>query len=433
VTTIPIRCFWIVLIILLAGCGKLPPQPAGQATPTSAPTFTSIYPDVTASPTVPLTVPLPKFPLDGYVVVFLKDGDLYFQDGNSSPVKLTHVGERADNPKLSDDNQKVVFSRDDGNAYSINTDGTQEQTIITKITDAWLFDLKQGMNKGIVGFVPGTHQLLFETAACESQEFLSPCSASIFLVDTDTGTEKKLGDFGLSIQQNRKNRNVGVSPDGKMLAVVTINGMDILTIDGKVVRHNILPYKPSTEVVLFPSLFWLPDSSGLIVALPNAFYNSNAYSNFPASTIWRYMIDSNTGVQISFDPSPMLDTFQVSPDGKWIVYGGLGDDNTVYLGNLADSHVQAAGNAGPVYFSWGSDSKHFIATSTDSFLGTVGTPNLTPICKLNEWIDAGHFTCLSIEGGELRYRMAEIEAETVKIYDLGFEKDVELSLLIKTK
>lgn len=367
-------------------------------------------------------------------MLFNKDGDLYFQDGTNSPVKLTHIGKRYLSYAISDDNQKVVFSRGDGNEYSINADGTQEKIIIRNMANDWPpAPLHPGINKAIVGFVPSTHQLLFETALCESQKYESPCPTSLFLADADTGVNKKLGDFGLSLQQDSMNKNVGVSPDGKMVAVGTIDGVDILTMDGNVVRHNVLPFKPSTSTVLFPSLFWLPDSSGLIVALPNTFYNSNAWSNFPASTIWRYTIDGNGAVQIPFDPAPMLDTFQVSPDGKWIVYGGLANDDMLYLGDLTDGHIQELGSAYTFEVLWSPDSRHFIATTAESFLGAINSPTLTPICRLDEWIDAYHFTCLNAEGNLSRVRMAEFVAGVIRIYDLGFDKAIENSVFIKPK
>ena len=453
-----------IFLVLFTGCG---PKPA-IATPTdsiykqaaqtavvqlptaaSAPTVTTSSTTATPVPpptailapsatpslaTSPTPTPLPLFPLDGYVMLFVKDGDLYFQDGNNLPVKLPHIGKISQSYLISDDNRKIVFSRGDGNEYSINADGSQEKIIITKVTNDLPPSSESGTFTGIVGFVPGTHQLLFETAVCKSQEFKSPCSISLFLADADTTVIKNLGGFGLAIQEDSENRSVAISPDGKMVAVGTADGVDILTMDGKILRHHVLPYKPSTSTILFPSLFWLPDSSSLIVALPNIVYYTSAFGNYPASTIWRYTIYSRIAVQIPFNPPPMDDSFQVSPDGNWIVYGGLSEyDPAVFLGNLANGHTQPVGDAIQVDFSWEPDSKHFIARSAESFLGTIDTSAFIPICQLNEWIDSRHFTCRPDEEHNLRLRMAEIKPDAVKIYDLGFSKDVEFSVLINPK
>ena len=270
---------------------------------------------------------------------------------------------------------------------------------------------------------------------CKSQKNKSPCASSLFLADTDTGVIKKLGDFGLSLQQDSINRNVAVSPDGKMVAVGTSGGVDIVTMDGKIIRHDILPYKPSTSDVLFPSVFWLPDSSGLIVAVPDTICYCGPFDHLVASTTWRYTLASNLAVQIPFDPAPMGDTFQVSPDGKWIVYGGLGTgDSTVFLGNLANRQIKVVGQAFQYYFSWSPDSQHFMTTNAGSSLGAIDTSTLTPVCNSwSDWIDANHFLCMIAEGKEDRVRMAEIDAGAVKTYDLGFGKDVEDTLLIKPK
>ncbi len=156
-----------------------------------------------------------------------------------------------------------------------------------------------------------------------------------------------------------------------------------------------------------------------------------AYNDdFPASTIWRYTIDSNVVVQIPFDPPPMLDTFEVSPNGKWIVYGGLGHEPSVYLGNLEDGHTEIVGESYQTYFSWAPDSEHFIASSAGSVLGGTNMPMSKPTCQPEQWIDASHFTCFYTDE---RIRLGEISAGEIKVYDLGFGKTIESSVFMKPK
>ncbi|MBK7319290.1 hypothetical protein [Candidatus Villigracilis affinis] len=88
-------------------------------------------PPITVTPMqTPLPAVLPKFSWDGYVLTFIKDGDLYFQDGNNQPVKLTHVGEKSHLAIVSDDIRsflvKAIFLKGimiKNQLYSINTDG----------------------------------------------------------------------------------------------------------------------------------------------------------------------------------------------------------------------------------------------------------------------------------------------------------------------
>jgi hypothetical protein len=49
------------------------------------------------------------------------------------------------------------------------------------------------------------------------------------------------------------------------------------------------------------------------------------------------------------------------------------------------------------------------------------------------WIDFNHFICLTDEENVRRLRMAEIDGGKIKIYDIGFDKDVEHSIFIKPK
>jgi len=430
--TTPKRYFWIILITLLAACATLPPQPTSQPTTyptgamTSAPTFTPILETPTALPT-PSPTPLPLFPLNGYVMLFTKDGDLYFQDGNNSPVKLTHVGETSNDPKfsdeaelsylhpmISDDNQKVIFSRSDGNIYSININRTQEQIIIP--TD-WLTPFNAGTKIGIVQFIPGTHRLLLETHLC-SLDHRPPCANSIFIADTDAGEIKKLADFSLNYHfYDSAPRNIAVSPNGKMLAVGALDGTQILALNGKVIRRNVLPYKPNMDNIFFPSLSWLPDSSGLIVAIPDKVFHTPVCDNLTAHTLWRYTIATNTAIQIPLDPPPMMHTFQISPDGNWVVYGGYCQP-LLYRGNLANGQTQVFGeDDNHPNFYWSSDSKHIIylnaiVISFDDPLVYIGWSSV--------WIDANHFLYADFSRPQERISLGKIDEKEIHHFALPF-------------
>ena len=451
---------FIVFIAVLAGCVTLPQDKSGGATatsilnstspigtagdsvlssPTTWPTLIPFLtlrpitpgppPTLTPVPTnlptlTPLPANLPKFPLDGYIAVFNKNGDLYFQNGNHLPTKLTHVGESAPAPILSNDNQKIVFFREASGystLYSINTDGSHEQTLVTKRSlPQPLFD------HNAQTFVPGTHQFLFNTYKCESQEERPLCAVGVSLVNTDTGETKELippGEPGLY----NSDGNFKVSPDGKWVSIAAYGHIDILDMDGKIDRKGVLPYVASLPSFnfssRFPVQFWLPDSSGLIAGLPNITNHTQEYDDVPAYTIWQYTIADNTAIQIGLDPSPMMvygaNEFQVSPDGNWILYGGNGLASSLYLANLISRHTQLFGDMQFPGFSWSPDSKHFVY---GRYLGALDQPSVL-ISRggyILAWIDAGHFLYRTIEPS-LKIRVGEIEGGTIKFYDLGFE------------
>jgi WD40 repeat protein len=427
----PQQYFWIIFIALLVACGALPSEQA-KNTPTTAPTFTPIPQTPTVLPTkTPLPMPLPLFPLDGYIVIFNKDGDLYFQDGNNSPVQLTHGGEVPSSAMISDDNTKIVFVRgnssDSGysNIYSVNADGSDEQALIT---EQWLATLGEGTKVRFPVFVPDTHQLLFNTYLCESQEFDAPCSIGIFLLNADTGEIRQFLAPAKAGQYNHNN-NFKVSPNGKLVSVVMSGHLDIFGIDGKVVRKNVLPYTPSTPIELSPVQYWLPDSSGLIVALPAVIHASPPIPDINY-TVWRYAIDGNAAVQISLDPSPKLifiecgDVIKVSPDGNWILYGSNETGTALlYFGNLSNGQTQfyaplvCPWTSAP---SWSPDSKHFVYG--DHFLGSIDESSI-PIgpdySSFGKWIDATHYTYVFAEENALKLRVGEMVGETILTYDLA--------------
>ena len=386
-------------------------------------------PPITVTPTqTPLPAVLPKFSWDGYVLTFIKDGDLYFQDGNNQPVKLTHVGEKSYYGNISDDSKKIFFSRNDGNNYSINSDGTQEQVVISK---EWRSSLK---TTRFLGFIPHTHLLLVEALFCESEEWGSPCSVSLFIADADTGDIRKLTDAGLAYQNNHIDKNIAPSPDGTMIAVGTTEGTDIFSVDGELIRENILPYKPFLENSLLPSIFWLPDSSGILIAIPDSKFDSIAYKR-PAYSIWRYSLASNLLIQTPIDPSHIAEQFDISPDGKWIVSGGVTDSEwPLYFGNLTTGQSQIFGASQMTYFSWGPDSKYFAYGVSLQNMASIDDPSSAMvICGLVQWIDANHFICSNIENNASRIRMAEIVTGSIQIYDIGFSKDYDFTVSIKPR
>jgi Tol biopolymer transport system component len=313
---------WLILPLLLSSCGTLPPPPTATSAPTLAtlPPTPSPAPSQTPSPTVlpsPTAIPqFPQFPLDGYVMVFSKDENLYFQDGNNQPVQLTH-GEETYFIALSDDSQKIVLSnKENREIYSINTDGSERKTL-----------LKRGLDGNYLypTLVPDRHELLFNTYhQCETRDEKTLCAVGLSQVNIDTGKTKQviapseIGDVNYS-------GNFDVSPNGKMISVASPGHIDIYTVGGQIIRRDVLPYTPSTPDALFPVQFWLSDSSGLTVALPTA-TNDTAFGPFPAYTIWRYEIDGNRTISLVIDPPPMLYKSKISPDGNWILYGGFGRD-----------------------------------------------------------------------------------------------------------
>jgi dipeptidyl aminopeptidase/acylaminoacyl peptidase len=380
------------------------PGPSPTLSPTNTP-----RPTVTLAPTRTL-IPLPFQVLEGLRVAYNIGGNLYVQDSGRQAIQLTHSGQD-DGPTFSDDGQKIVFYRGEGKnqLWSISINGTGEQTLITPTRLAIFGEIytNEFMQLRTLVFVPGTHQLLFNTHIYRGRFDPPEKNNDLLLVDTDTGEMKQLlapgqgGDFL-------------VSPDGKRIAVQARDHIDVIDLQGQIVRQNLVMYPVYNPPAKVP-MAWMPNSRELIV-LPSKFDPSTA--GIPVlRQVWRYSLDGNSGREIPLDPSPIGDAFSISPDGNWIAYSyepnELDPDATsgVYLGNLRDGTSRLIfepplNEAGyqdlPFsYDAWSPDNIHFIFSDHDRmFLGNIRGEivELGRGMGILGWIDNRRYL---FEGGEV--------------------------------
>lgn len=432
--------FVIFLISMLAACtpaqtaeptSTQTPSPTATLTLPPSPTqgFPTLTPTQTPPPTTtPLPDTLPVFPMENYVMLYRQDGTLYFQDGENKPVELAQLIARNSelfqpDTLLSDDYQKAIFFRSDGNFYSVNTDGSGERIVIPK---SWVEEIGADAKVWTVEFIPNTHMLFLLIRNCTLPRDDSPCPIFAFRVNTDTGEIRKIADLGDNYCS--RGRCIRISPNGKMFAIGTNNDIKIYNLDGVLIHGDILPYTPYKESNLYPSLFWLPDSIGLIVALPDTFYTTQSHGDYTAHTMWRYDIDSDTAIQIYLNPPPWEQSFAVSPNGKWVAYGGYSDP-TLYLGNLDSGTVSVFGrdSSHPSFF-WSSNSQHLIA-GWRVFTSLTKPYYETP--QAVEWIDDKRF--IVAVPLQTRTLIGEIVDGEVFFYEWGFQKGLFIPDYINRK
>lgn len=435
----PHRYFWIVFVAILVACEntmRAPETPTDIAAPTfqtltPLSTFTPVpFPTVIDSPSLTIQS-IPKFPLDGYVTVFQKDGDLYFQDENNSPIRLTH-GEKVNWPILSNDNQVVIFNLGDtsengySNLYSVNVDGSNMQALVT---EQWLVAFGEEASVRYPTFVPDVRQIIFNTYQCETRDYRSPCLIGLYFADMDTGLIKEILP-PRNFDQYDHNGNFVISPDGNMVSVAMSDHIDIFSLNGEIIRQNILFHTPTTPSQLFPVQYWLPDSSGLIVAIPDVINFGWAYDYHPTYTVWRYEIEKNEGVQVSLDPPPSMFYFDcgkvisVSPDANWILYDYWDESlqtGAFYVSNLNETHSQEISGVCKRYsaYPWSSDSKHFIYGTP--FLGSIEGESIS-IIDLKAfvgWFDANHFIYLAGDGKTSIGQVGEVNGDAVLNYKVA--------------
>jgi hypothetical protein len=437
------RYILIILAVVLTACGNIPlatetPTKAAPITterPTPLPTFTPppLSIAIPASTSIPSPAPIPIstmteiFPLDNLRMAYIVDGNLYVQNGSNLPKQLSNSGEDH-SPIFSNDGEKIIFYRgkmgDNNSIFSTNPDGSHEQELIT--TD-WLNTLGAGTKAGRLEFVPKAHKTLFNTYLCHEDDLSLGCAVGLFLADADIGKIKEIMVPALGGDLSGYG-NFSISPDGKLMSVAHEGQIDILNIDGKVIYHDIIQYTRSAPIELYPRVFWLSDSSGLIVALFDEIeFRGPIYSGYPAYTFWRYSFDDNVAIQIPLDPPPTWvsmdcnDVMSVSQNGNWGVYHT--NDYQVYIGNLVNgsSHLYL-----PYMYClpehWSSDNIHFIngGNPDQPLLGTIDkSPAFAPGYFLG-WIDTKRFIYISYSSSPIQESVqilvGEINGDTLLTY-----------------
>jgi hypothetical protein len=425
-TAKPSRFFWTILLALLTACGGVTPPATETPTATQVPAANTLTPlstftpppiDVGAFPTatatfapkpIPVSTSTEIYPLDNLRMAYIADGNLYVQNGSNPPKKLSESGEDWF-PMFSDDGDKVVFYRGKvwefhNSIFSVNADGSQMREIITT---AWLDAFGDGTKAGHLAFVPNTHQIVFNTYLCPEYDPASDsgCTVGLFLIDSDTGKIKEIMSPALGGRLPRAGdalwiRNFSISPDGRLLSIAHAGQIDIFDIEGNIIHQGIMKYPPGMPFELYARVYWLSDSSGLIVALPaETEYAGPLWGGDPDYTIWRYTFDGNVATQIFLNPSPTWihmvesnDVLSVSPNREWVIY--FADDCKLYKGNLLDESTEMLLPCG--YFlpmEWSSDNIHFADTKTPTgtILGSVDTPLGFPPGYFVGWIDAKRF------------------------------------------
>ena len=411
--------FWIIFTILLTACGNISSELDTNTAPTSMSVFTPIVQIPTELPTktpvVPslTSVPGTLFPLDGLRMAYVIDGNLYLQDGNNPPIQLTNNGQDH-SPIFSDDGEKVIFFRGlvSHDVYSINANGSQERALVTS---SLLTALDLGYDDSTeirsLAFVPGTHQLLFNTHEFKPKglelEDMNRLGAQpnqdLLLIDTDTAEIKVLQDSG-------RGGIFQVSPDGKLVGIQAINHVDVIGIGSNFIHKNLATYPTAWLYNRKPDVYWTQDSRELSVVLPIETENALDATGPEPRTIWQYSMDGGPAVEIRLFSPPIGNSFNISPDGDWVVYTydyypGKTDETVtpgIYIGNLRAGSSQLVETAGlyglPYSFNWSPDSVHFVLVGIQSqfFLGNV-SGEITPLTegRFLGWIDESRYLYLA--------------------------------------
>src|SRR5688572_796501 len=278
----------ILITGVLAACGALSTGPTGNGRPkisstdmngTALPTALTllaqtmtVLPTSTVSPIdtplVPISTqtPLPFMALDGLRAVDVGgDSNLYVQDSGKPSIQITQGVKSTEYrpPLISDDGQKIIFYRAGEAAlysvYTINVDGTGEQLLVDpERLSAFGGEYDPSTILTSLTFVPGTHLLLFNTNQPSNYNpYLPYVGNDLFIVDTDTAEIKQL-------KAPDQGGNFLAAPNGKWVAVQTLDHIDIIDVQGRIIQGNLVVYPKDASHIVVP-MAWPQDSSELMI------------------------------------------------------------------------------------------------------------------------------------------------------------------------
>ena len=384
-------------------------------TATATSTFTPIIP----TPTIPTAVPtatahVPEsFAPDEVRMAYALDGYLYFQKGSQPPLQLTHTKEYTHPIGFSEDGTKILFLEGQAmNIYSINVDGSDKQALATKdLLHLTKSEYDESTTFCEPVFISSSNFVLFRSCS-HPDGYTTIYQDDLFIVDTEANQTRVILPQGYG-------GHYYPSPDGSKLAMVYVGYIDLLYIDGRMIRHNLATHPISEPWPLLALVHWTEDSQELIVALPiNTFYDS---SPPPTYEVWRYSAETGTGTHIKLDPLPSgkIDPIWPSPDGNWLLYKNY-DERPFYLVDLRDGHSQPYNpDEANQPYGWSPDSRHFVYESSEPggfglYLSSVSDP---PIFlgrgEFVVWLDDNHFIYFDFD--DHAYVMKDISGESIPI------------------
>ena len=350
-------------------------------------------------------------------MVYVKEGNLYVQDGVNPPRQLTHSGQDS-GPNISDDGEKIIFFRGRPDemykVYSISADGTQEQPLITtSILTALNLGYTNTTELRRRAFVPGTHQVLFSTQEFLGQaEYRAKWNQDLLLVNIDTGKVRRILAPG-------EVEHFGVSPDGKLVAIQTPDQVKVIDLSGKVIHKALITYPIICCGFYAVGLNWSQDSSTLFIIFPRE-WNDYIYEINPPLVIWKCPLEDGSPVEIQLTPPPLRSYYSISPDRNWIVYSFIHYDflsetdlsipEGIYLGNLQDGSAKLIAELSDSDndFGWAPDSLHFSFEQYYSGVYQEVFGNLSgeltvrkDIWRFLDWVDTSHYLFGYVEMGEL--------------------------------
>jgi hypothetical protein len=211
-------------------------------------------------------------------------------------------------------------------------------------------------------FIPGTHTLLINTRSI----FEGPGLAThddLLRIDSDTLARTMLlapatgGDFT-------------ISPDGRYLALVRPDTIEIRLADGSPSGSGVITYEPVitySEYAYYAQPVWNPASTLIGVAIPSA----DPLAPATSGTIWRLPVGASASLVGTISGAFFFPSFNaplLSPDLSQVAY--TRPTSAPNVSNLYRASADGSGETLAATYSqwngWSPDSSHYVFSSGDA-------------------------------------------------------------------
>jgi len=359
---------------LAAGaCAGSPTFSPGDAATAVAATVAAMSVPATAAGALPtaeehaLPTELPTAGAPELVLAYTDGGNVAFLAGAGPASHLT-AGGGIEQVRLSDDGRKIAYTRRAAvdqpvELRAVNSDGSEDSLLMGPADFDALYPLDGALHHDLseFEFIPGTHLLLVNTRSI----FEGPGLAKhddLLRIDSDTLARTMLlapgtgGDFT-------------VSPDGRYLALVRPDAIEIRLADGSPSGSGVITYEPVitySEYAYYAQPVWNPGSSMIGVAIPS----SDPLAPATTGSTWQLPVGAPATLVSTISGQFFLMSAYsplVSPDLSQVAYSR--PTSTPNVWNLYRASVDGSGETllgtYNVWMSWSPDSAHLVYSSGD--------------------------------------------------------------------
>jgi len=298
-------------------------------------------------------------------IAYTSGGEAWLLEGSTPPRQITHTG-GIQTVVISDDGRRVAYLRRGSvdapaELRAVDRDGTNDISLLTpsQANSLHALDGFLRIEPSDFGFIPGTHNLFFNTRAVAEGPGLLKFN-DLYALDTDSGHLSLV----LSAEQGG---DFSVSPDGSQVIIVQPSSISMANIDGTGLRPELVTFDPVltySEYQFYPRVVWASDSSAAGLVIPS----SEPLAPDPSASVWR--IPSHTGPAVRLSTIPGEFFFfgmgtqpLLAPDLGRVAFARETTTPNVYQLIIADADGsdEVVYDTGRVFWQgWGPDSSHFV-------------------------------------------------------------------------